>query len=262
MILHGSRRRSPRGTYARGDQLLGDGARTESFLLARGAVRLVRAAPDGRVLGLGLLAEGSVFGHLPFAQVKAEERAEALAESRVLHVLTRDLERIAQGCPPVAAKLLAEVGTRLGDASERLVGVAFQSVPARLASILLELADRYGRVTPAWRAHRPAAHPRPARRARADDPRDAHEGRRLAARRGHRHVRAQRALDRRPRRARAGRARRPPDAGPRRALSCRLSLQPRADRPSAAGAHQLQVAADRLDPQLELRRRHRRSARR
>ncbi len=135
-------------TYARGDQLLGDGGRTESFLLSRGAVRLVRTAPDGRVLGLGLLAEGAIFGYLPFAQVKAEERAEALAESRVLHVQTRDLERIAQGCPPVAAKLLAEVGVRLGDASERLVGVAFQSVPARLASILLELADRYGRVTP------------------------------------------------------------------------------------------------------------------
>src|SRR4051812_21792321 len=87
-------------TYARGEQLVA--GEQETFVLARGAMRLVRSAADGRVLALGLLGEGAVFGTLPFARVGCEQRAEALVESRVLHVATADLERIAQGCPPVA----------------------------------------------------------------------------------------------------------------------------------------------------------------
>src|SRR5262249_18516807 len=54
--------------------------------LMRGAVRLMRGGPDGRMLGVGLLAEGGVFGRLPFSAAAPEERAEALDESRILSI--------------------------------------------------------------------------------------------------------------------------------------------------------------------------------
>jgi CRP-like cAMP-binding protein len=138
-------------TYARGEQIpvaTGEGEPARTSILAQGAVRLMRAAPDGRVLGVALLTEGGLFGHLPFAPEEPPERAEALTESRVLSIVAHDLERVAATYPSVAAAVLGELGARLASANDRLAGLAFQSVPARLAAVLLELAERYGRVTP------------------------------------------------------------------------------------------------------------------
>jgi CRP-like cAMP-binding protein len=117
-----------------------------TLILAQGAVRLVRSAPDGRMLGMGLLGEGGVFGRLPHSEAPVE-RAEALAESRVLSIQTEHLERIAATHPSIAANLLEEIVARLSATSDRLAGLAFQSVPARLAGSLLELGDHYGRMT-------------------------------------------------------------------------------------------------------------------
>jgi CRP/FNR family cyclic AMP-dependent transcriptional regulator len=135
-------------TYARGEavDVSANGRRT--LILAQGAVRLVRSGPDQRFLGVGLLAEGGLFGQLPFTSTPPAESAETLIESRVLLVQTSDLERIAGAYPVVAANLLSEVGARLAATNDRLAGLAFQSVPARLAAALEELSERYGRMTP------------------------------------------------------------------------------------------------------------------
>jgi CRP/FNR family transcriptional regulator len=135
--------------YSRGDELSRPpGSAEQTSIVALGAVHVVRSGPDGRLLGVALLAEGGIFGALPFAASSAEERAEALCDSRVLTISTSDLERIAAAQPRVSANLLAEVGNRLAATTSRLSGLAFQSVPARLAASLLELAERFGRVTP------------------------------------------------------------------------------------------------------------------
>lgn len=135
-------------TYARGEGIGAAATAGRTLILAQGAVRLVRSGPDQRFLGVGLLAEGGLFGQLPFMSTPPFESAEALTESRVLLVPTGDLERISCAYPVVAGNLLAEVGQRLTAANDRLAGLAFQSVPARLAAALLELSDRYGRMTP------------------------------------------------------------------------------------------------------------------
>ncbi|HYZ79631.1 MAG TPA: Crp/Fnr family transcriptional regulator [Solirubrobacteraceae bacterium] len=136
-------------TYPRGEEipLTADGP-DRSLLLVDGAVRLMRAGPDGRLLGVGLLGDGGVFGRLPFSPPVDGERAEALDDSRVVTIAVRDLERIAVAHPSVARALLSEIAARLNAANDQLAGLAFQSVPARLATVLLDLADRYGRVTP------------------------------------------------------------------------------------------------------------------
>jgi CRP/FNR family transcriptional regulator len=136
-------------TYPRGEQIPVEveGA-DRTLILARGAVRLMRAGPDGRLLGVGLLAEGAVFGCLPFSPPSPGERAETLDESRILSVGVHDLERVVAAYPSVAQNLLGEIGSRLSAANDQLAGLAFQSVPSRLAATLLDLADRYGRVTP------------------------------------------------------------------------------------------------------------------
>jgi CRP-like cAMP-binding protein len=132
-------------TYGRGEPME-DGRRT--LILSDGAARLVRSGPQRRVLGTGLLGEGSVFGLRPFAGEAPPEAAEALSQCRVVAVASTDLERIAGAHPAVAAALLQESAVRLAVTNDRLCELAFGSVPGRLASVLLEIGERFGRMTP------------------------------------------------------------------------------------------------------------------
>jgi CRP/FNR family cyclic AMP-dependent transcriptional regulator len=135
--------------FGRGDMIDQNGANDgRTLVLVSGAVRLVRTGPEGRVVGIGLVEEGGLFGRLPFAQSAATERGEALSPAHAVAVATRDLERIALAYPRVGANLAGLVTQRLAACEQRLASLAFHSVPARLATALLELADRYGRMTP------------------------------------------------------------------------------------------------------------------
>ena len=179
----------------RGERLEPDG---RTAILLDGPVRLLRALPDGRWLGLGMLEDGSLFGTLPFCERDESEQAEALASARGLSIAAADVERIAMHYPRVAANAAALVRRAHGGGQ-----------PAPRAARLRERALAPGRGPPgagrparprhaARRARRPAPDARPAGRDGRYDARDADEGRRLAARRGHRRRRPQRDLDRRP----------------------------------------------------------------
>jgi CRP/FNR family transcriptional regulator, cyclic AMP receptor protein len=55
-----------------------------------------------------------------------------------------DLERLILSKPQVALRILEITGKRLREAEERLESMAFKGIPARLASLLLRLADEQG----------------------------------------------------------------------------------------------------------------------
>jgi CRP/FNR family transcriptional regulator, cyclic AMP receptor protein len=75
--------------------------------------------------------------------------AEALTNTalRVLSVV--DLEQAISRHPRIALNLTRSLSARLRAADDLAELLAFSSVPARLVGELLELMDRYGRVTPA-----------------------------------------------------------------------------------------------------------------
>jgi len=126
--------------YDRGDAL---------YLLEARRVRLYRSAHDGRQLTMAMLDEGEAFGLVP---VNGDDLHDAYAEAMsdcVLRVVpAADLERTAAEHPQVAMNLLRSLSQRLRSVEDRLESLAFRGVAARLAGQLLELMDRYGRVTP------------------------------------------------------------------------------------------------------------------
>ena len=76
------------------------------------------------------------------------EQVEALVDCDVLVASTSDLQTLAAVDPIVARSLARSNALRLRSSEARLAGLAFQPVPARLASVLTELADHFGKVTP------------------------------------------------------------------------------------------------------------------
>jgi CRP-like cAMP-binding protein len=126
----------------------GDDVETSSLVLVvSGRVRVFLSGPDERELTLALLDSGEAFGAAPIEGARPR-RIEALESSTVLTCTEDDLGRLVEAAPTFGIRVL---GLLLGSArqvGDELARLAFCAVPARLAAKLLELMERYGRVTP------------------------------------------------------------------------------------------------------------------
>ena len=135
-------------TFERGEQMLGthDGA-SATFIVAAGAARVSRVTPDGRSIAVALIDTGELYGRLPFDATPAGERVDALERVTVLRINAADFEAVLRAEPGIAIAVLGGLSKRLRASARRLEGLAFHQVPARLARVLIDLSDRYGKVT-------------------------------------------------------------------------------------------------------------------
>ena len=115
------------------------------FLLKKGRVQLYRISPDGKKLVVATLGAGAIFGEMALiGQGMHNTFAEAL-EDCVLCVMGRaDVERLILSRPQVALRFLEFTGRRLQETERHLEEIAFKSIPARLASLLLRLTEEQG----------------------------------------------------------------------------------------------------------------------
>ena len=111
------------------------------FLLKKGQVQIYRLAPNGKKLVVSTLGPGAIFGEMSLVgQGMHNTFAEAVDEC-VLCVMSRaDVERLVREKPDVAFRFLETMGGRLTELETHLEDIAFKSIPARLAGLLLRLA--------------------------------------------------------------------------------------------------------------------------
>jgi CRP-like cAMP-binding protein len=129
-------------------------AAAELFVLREGRVALNLLSGDGRTLTVRVVKPGEVFGHAALLSDGAYDTfAQALRPTTVAAIRRNELEELMIDRPALALGLMEDLGRHSQALSRRLGSVAFKSVPARLASILLELAQPSGReptVTGRW----------------------------------------------------------------------------------------------------------------
>ena len=112
------------------------------FIVKEGRVQLYRISPEGKKLVIATLGAGTLFGEMPLlGQQLHNTFAEASEESVICIMSRKDLERLFLSKPMVAFRVLDITGHRLRDVEERLKTMAFKGIPARLASLLLLLAE-------------------------------------------------------------------------------------------------------------------------
>ncbi len=111
------------------------------FLIKEGRVQLYRISPEGKKLVIATLGPGTLFGEMALlGQQMHNAFAEAVDDCTILVMSRADLERLILNKPAVGLRMLEITGRRLSDAEARLEDMAFKSIPARLASLLLRLA--------------------------------------------------------------------------------------------------------------------------
>ncbi|MBI3537612.1 MAG: Crp/Fnr family transcriptional regulator [Chloroflexi bacterium] len=110
------------------------------FLLKKGRVQIYRLSPDGKKLILATLEPDTLFGEMALVgQGMHNAFAEALEPCMLCALSRNDVEWLLQKYPRVATRLVEIIGHRLMDAETRLEALAFKSISARLAALLLAL---------------------------------------------------------------------------------------------------------------------------
>jgi CRP/FNR family cyclic AMP-dependent transcriptional regulator len=138
-----------RSERRRAGERFGDDVETGSLVLVvSGRVRIFISGPDDRELTLALLDAGEAFGAAPI-EGSRPRRIEALEHTTLVSCSDADLARLVEQAPMFGVRVLRLLLDSARAVGDELARLAFCAVPARLAAKLLELMDRYGRVTPA-----------------------------------------------------------------------------------------------------------------
>ncbi len=117
------------------------------FILKRGRVNLYRINPDGKKLVTATVGAGTVFGEMSLvAQGMHDTFAEAVEDCTLCVMSRSDVEHLLLSKPRVALRFMEMIAARLRDVETRMETVAFKSVPTRIATFLLQLADGNGKL--------------------------------------------------------------------------------------------------------------------
>lgn len=116
------------------------------FLLAEGRIRLCSSTPDGKQAILAFIEPGELFGELALIESgEREERAEAATNSTVVLLPGDEVRRLMETSAALTLGITKLIWFRKTRVERRLRSLLFRSNRDRLAHLLLELVEQYGR---------------------------------------------------------------------------------------------------------------------
>lgn len=117
------------------------------LLLGSGQVALHLISDEGRALTIRVVEPGQLFGQIAIGEVGSYDTfAEALAPVRVFRIPRAEAQALIEREPELGLLLLEDLMNHRQSVSHLFDEVAFKSVPARLATLLLGMAQSEGEV--------------------------------------------------------------------------------------------------------------------
>lgn len=136
--------------YTRGQVIFLEGDEGAALcLIAEGRVRIQLTGADGREVVINVYGPGEIFGEM--ALLDGEPRsADAIAQEdvRVFWLQREDFAAYLDSHPRAAMTMMAGLSRRLRHTTRVVQDATFRGVPARLARVLLDQAERVGQPVP------------------------------------------------------------------------------------------------------------------
>jgi CRP/FNR family transcriptional regulator, cyclic AMP receptor protein len=134
----------------KGERLFSEGDTGDKlYIILNGKIKLTKAAPDGRENLLSVHGPGEMFGELSlFDPIPRTSSATAVTNARLAGLAHDDERTWLSSRPEVAMHLLQALAQRLRRINDVKADLVFTDVPGRVAKALLDLAERFGSVTP------------------------------------------------------------------------------------------------------------------
>lgn len=117
------------------------------FLLLEGRVRIYRLEA-GQEVTISVLEAGEMFGEAAFTSREGKgSYAQAIAASKIAFLNRSTFYRLIQRDPELGIRAIELLGERLSFYEQRIADMGLKKVPARLASLILQLTESDGIVT-------------------------------------------------------------------------------------------------------------------
>ena len=118
------------------------------YVIVEGKLKLGTSSGDGRENLLSILGPGEMFGELSlFDAGPRTSTATAVTDVRLLSLGHKQVIPWITAHPQVALDLLERLAQRLRRTNEVVGDLVFSDVPGRVAKALLDLGERFGKVT-------------------------------------------------------------------------------------------------------------------
>ncbi len=123
---------------------------TSMMAVLSGRVRISAYSEDGREIILNMVDPGQLFGEIALLDGKDRSAdATAMGKTELLILDRRDFLPFLEKNPKSAVKLIEVLCSRLRRTSEMVESIAFLDFAARLARLLVQMAEHYGKDTEA-----------------------------------------------------------------------------------------------------------------
>lgn len=116
------------------------------YVVMSGRVKIYGSSPQGRSKTFAYLEPGDFFGEMSLIDDDVRSASAAALDDSVLIMLKgEDYRRLVVSRPSLALSVLKTLSLRLRKANKEIEALSFNNVLGRIAQILLDLADRYGK---------------------------------------------------------------------------------------------------------------------
>jgi CRP-like cAMP-binding protein len=132
--------------YKKKEHIFSEGSAPEWFyIVSKGKVKITKLSHEGKEIILEVISPYDIFGGVAVLRnIPYPANAVAMEDSEVLKISRKNLMRLADRFPHLMHALALELGDRVKNSLDSLKNIALERVEARIAALLLKLANKVG----------------------------------------------------------------------------------------------------------------------
>jgi CRP-like cAMP-binding protein len=138
-----------RETVKKKKEIFAEGDQPEWFyIVSKGKVKITKLSQEGKEIILELISPTDIFGGVAVLRnFPYPANAVAMEDSEILKISRKNLMRLVDRFPNLMYCMALQLGDRMKSSYDSLKNIALERVEARIAALLLKLANKVGEET-------------------------------------------------------------------------------------------------------------------